>query len=162
MICPIDRRAGSAPAVADKNRRSRHPLASEVRWRLPERGHPSHDTPRASDESAAGAFIVEIAGTLIEETFAEAFGMRYVRLIVTAHDEHWLDAAQRAVAGYASSIIACDAEIGLEQPLAADATPDGRPGIALLAFGFSADCARQGDRQSDRPVLDDLPHHGSL
>ena len=82
---------------------------------------------------------VEIAGTLVEDTFAEAFGMRYVRLIVTAHDEHWLDAARRAVAGYGSSIIACDAEIGVEQPLSADATPDGRPGIALLAFGFSAD-----------------------
>ena len=82
---------------------------------------------------------MEIAGTLIADTFAEAFGMRYVRLIVTAHDEHWLDAACRAVAGYASSIIACDAEMGLEQPLPPDATPDGRPGIALLAFGFSAD-----------------------
>jgi formylmethanofuran--tetrahydromethanopterin N-formyltransferase len=82
---------------------------------------------------------VEIAGTLVEDTFAEAFGMRYVRLIVTAHDAHWLDAAERAVAGYGSSIIACDAEIGVEQHLAADATPDGRPGIALLAFGFSAD-----------------------
>ncbi len=82
---------------------------------------------------------MEIAGTLVEETFAEAFGMRYVRLIVTAHDEHWLDAAQRAVAGYGSSIIACDAEIGLEQTLSAGVTPDGRPGIALLAFGFSAD-----------------------
>ncbi len=82
---------------------------------------------------------MQIAGTVIVDTFAEAFGMRYVRLIVTAHDEHWLDAAARAVAGYGSSIIACDAEIGVEQPLAADATPDGRPGLALLAFGFSAD-----------------------
>ncbi len=82
---------------------------------------------------------MEIAGTVIADTFAEAFGMRYVRLIVTAHDEHWLDAAQRAVAGYGTSIIACDAEIGVERPLAADATPDGRPGMALLAFGFSAD-----------------------
>jgi len=105
---------------------------------------------------------VEIAGTLVEDTFAEAFGMRYVRLIVTAHDEHWLDAAQRAVAGYGSSIIACDAEIGLEQPLAADATPDGRPGIALLAFGFSADGLAQGHRQPDRPVFDDLSHDGRL
>jgi formylmethanofuran--tetrahydromethanopterin N-formyltransferase len=82
---------------------------------------------------------VEIAGTLIVDTFAEAFGMRYARLIVTAHDEHWLEAAARAVAGYGTSIIACDAEIAVEQPVAADATPDGRPGLALLAFGFSAD-----------------------
>jgi formylmethanofuran--tetrahydromethanopterin N-formyltransferase len=82
---------------------------------------------------------VEIAGTVIDDTFAEAFGMRYLRLIVTAHDQHWLDAAQRAVAGYGTSIIACDAEIAVEQSLSPDATPDGRPGMALLAFGFSAD-----------------------
>ena len=45
----------------------------------------------------------------------------------------------REFAGYSSSIIACDAEVGVEQHLPADATPDGRPGVALLAFGFSAD-----------------------
>jgi formylmethanofuran--tetrahydromethanopterin N-formyltransferase len=82
---------------------------------------------------------VEIAGTTVEDTFAEAFGMRYVRLVVTAHDSYWLDAAARAVAGYGSSIIACDAEIGIEHSLSPEATPDGRPGMALLAFGFSAD-----------------------
>ena len=34
-------------------------------------------------------------GVSIKDTFAEAFRMRYVRLVVTAHDEHWLDAAVR-------------------------------------------------------------------
>ena len=82
---------------------------------------------------------MEIAGTIIEDTFAEAFRMRYVRLVVTAHDEHWLDAAVREFAGYSTSIISCDAEIGVETPLAREATPDGRPGVALLVFGFSAD-----------------------
>ena len=36
---------------------------------------------------------MDLSGTRIEDTFAEAFRMRYVRLIVTAHDEYWLDAA---------------------------------------------------------------------
>ncbi len=38
---------------------------------------------------------MEILGTRIDDTFAEAFRMRYVRLIITAADEHWLDAAVR-------------------------------------------------------------------
>ncbi|HAO00091.1 MAG TPA: formylmethanofuran--tetrahydromethanopterin N-formyltransferase [Planctomycetaceae bacterium] len=73
------------------------------------------------------------------DTFAEAFDMRCTRLIVTADDLHWLDAALRSVAGYASSVIGCDAEVGVERRLNEEETPDGRPGAAVLAFGFSAD-----------------------
>ncbi len=80
---------------------------------------------------------MEISGTRIEDTFAEAFRMRYVRLVVTAHDDHWLDAAVREFTGYSSSIISCDSETGLERRLDASETPDGRPGAALLVFGFS-------------------------
>jgi formylmethanofuran--tetrahydromethanopterin N-formyltransferase len=80
-----------------------------------------------------------IGPTLILDTFAEAFGMRYARLIVTADDEHWLDCALREACGYGSSVIGCDAEVGVERRLAADETPDGRPGAAILAFGFSVD-----------------------
>jgi formylmethanofuran--tetrahydromethanopterin N-formyltransferase len=81
---------------------------------------------------------VKIGQTLILDTFAEAFRMRYARLVVTAHDAHWLAAACRSVTGYATSIIACDAEAGVERLLGAHETPDGRPGAALLAFGFSS------------------------
>jgi formylmethanofuran--tetrahydromethanopterin N-formyltransferase len=83
--------------------------------------------------------VLKIGETEIVETFAEAFRMRYVRLIVTAHDEHWLDAAAREFTGYASSVIACDAEAGIERALSGDETPDGRPGLAFLVFGFSTD-----------------------
>jgi formylmethanofuran--tetrahydromethanopterin N-formyltransferase len=65
--------------------------------------------------------------------------MSYTRLVITAHDEHWLQAAVYEATGYSSSIIACDAETGLEGWLAPDQTPDGRPGAAVLLFGFSAD-----------------------
>jgi formylmethanofuran--tetrahydromethanopterin N-formyltransferase len=82
---------------------------------------------------------VNVGPTLIDDTFAEAFGMRYCRLIVTAADDHWLDAAVREFAGYSSSVIACDAEIGVERFLDPQETPDGRPGVAVMAFGFSAD-----------------------
>jgi formylmethanofuran--tetrahydromethanopterin N-formyltransferase len=82
---------------------------------------------------------MKLGSTLIDDTFAEAFRMRYIRLIVTAHDDYWLQAAVTEFSGYASSIIACDAEAGLERRLSADETPDGRVGAALLAFGFSAE-----------------------
>ena len=82
---------------------------------------------------------MQLGDTLIEDTFAEAFGMRFTRLIVTAADDFWLDAAVREFTGYSSSVIACDAEIGLERRLVPDETPDGRSGVAILAFGMSAD-----------------------
>lgn len=81
---------------------------------------------------------LRIGHTIIEDTFAEAFGMKYTRLIVTAHDDYWLNAAVREFTGYSSSVIACDLEAGLDSFIPADQTPDGRPGAALLAFGFSA------------------------
>ncbi|MCH8044304.1 MAG: formylmethanofuran--tetrahydromethanopterin N-formyltransferase, partial [Planctomycetes bacterium] len=46
---------------------------------------------------------MQVGPTTIDDTFAEAFGMRYARVLVTAHDEHWLDAAVRELSGYGSS-----------------------------------------------------------
>ncbi|RIK82135.1 MAG: formylmethanofuran--tetrahydromethanopterin N-formyltransferase, partial [Planctomycetota bacterium] len=61
------------------------------------------------------------------------------RLVITAHDAHWLDAAVREFTGYSASVIACDAECGLERWVAPHLSPDGRLGAAVLAFGFSTD-----------------------
>lgn len=65
--------------------------------------------------------------------------MRFARLIVTAEDKHWLQAAVNEFTGYSSSVIACDAETGLEVFNPPESTPDGRTGASLLAFGFSDD-----------------------
>jgi formylmethanofuran--tetrahydromethanopterin N-formyltransferase len=80
-----------------------------------------------------------LGSTLILDTFAEAFRMRYARLIVTAADSHWLDAALREFCGYGSSVIGCDAEVGVERFVDGDESPDGRPAAAVMAFGFSTD-----------------------
>ena len=80
-----------------------------------------------------------IGSTQISDTFAEAFRLRYARLVVTAHDSHWLDAAVRAACGYGTSVIGCDAEAGLETLIPPEATPDGRPGAAIMLFGFSSE-----------------------
>ncbi|NOY43340.1 MAG: formylmethanofuran--tetrahydromethanopterin N-formyltransferase [Planctomycetes bacterium] len=82
---------------------------------------------------------MQLGSTLIVDTFAEAFRMRFVRLIITAADDYWLDVALRETTGYGSSVIGCDAEIGVERLLPTNETPDGRPGAAVLAFGFSTD-----------------------
>jgi len=82
---------------------------------------------------------VKLGSTFVDDTFAEAFGMSYTRLVVTAHDEYWLEAAVREATGYSSSVIACDAEAGIERRLPVGQTPDGRPGAAILIFGFSQD-----------------------
>jgi len=85
------------------------------------------------------AETTRINSTLIEDTFAEAFDMKYTRLIITAHDAYWLEAAVREFTGYSSSVIACDLEAGLDCWLDQNETPDGRLGAAVLAFGFSKD-----------------------
>lgn len=82
---------------------------------------------------------MHIGPTLVVDTFAEAFRLRFARLVITAHDAHWLDAAIRAACGYGTSVIGCDAEVGVERRIAAEDTPDGRPGATLLLFAFSTE-----------------------
>ncbi len=82
---------------------------------------------------------MHLGPTEIVDTFAEAFRLRYTRLIVTAHDDYWLDAAVKEAAGYSSSVIGCDCEAGLERKLPPDETPDGRAGASLLLFSFSSE-----------------------
>jgi formylmethanofuran--tetrahydromethanopterin N-formyltransferase len=80
---------------------------------------------------------MEINGVDIEDTFAEAFPMVATRAIITAASSRWAEIAARAATGYATSVIACDAEAGVERWLAPHETPDGRPGASLLFFSFS-------------------------
>ena len=82
---------------------------------------------------------MHLGPTLVVDTFAEAFRLRFARLMVTAHDDHWLDAAIRAACGYGTSVIGCDAEVGVERRIAVEDTPDGRPGATLLLFAFSTE-----------------------
>jgi formylmethanofuran--tetrahydromethanopterin N-formyltransferase len=78
-------------------------------------------------------------GGLVADTFAEAFPMTAARVIVTADSPNWAHIAATTMTGYATSVIACDAEAGIERQLAAEETPDGRPGYSILVFAFSRD-----------------------
>jgi formylmethanofuran--tetrahydromethanopterin N-formyltransferase len=86
---------------------------------------------------------VQINGTEIEDTFAEAFPMTAARLVVTAATERWARAAAASATGYAASVIGCDAEAGVERELTPDETPDGRPGVSLLLFAFHRDALQK-------------------
>lgn len=79
----------------------------------------------------------------IEDTFAEAFPMTAARLIVTAESAHWAAVAGQVVTGYASSVIGCDVEAGVERTLNEEETVDGRPGVSILMFGFSRDALQK-------------------
>jgi formylmethanofuran--tetrahydromethanopterin N-formyltransferase len=81
---------------------------------------------------------MEIRGVLIEDTFAEAFSMRVARVIVTAANDRWLRAATDKFTGFATSVIACKCEAGVERWLTPAETPDGRPGASILLFTMAS------------------------
>src|SRR5262249_54105481 len=69
--------------------------------------------------------------------------MTAARLVVTAETPAWAQTAGQVTTGYASSVIGCDAEAGVERALSAEQTPDGRPGVSLLLFAFSRDALQK-------------------
>ena len=80
---------------------------------------------------------MEINGIEIENTFAEAFDMTATRIIITATEPAWARRAAEAMTGFATSVIGCGVEAGIEQFLDGEHTPDGRPGVAVLMFSIS-------------------------
>ena len=74
--------------------------------------------------------------TEVTDTFAEAFPMRYARVVITAASDTWAHEAARSMTGFATSVIGCKCEAAIERGLGAEDTPDGRPGIAVLLFAM--------------------------
>jgi formylmethanofuran--tetrahydromethanopterin N-formyltransferase len=82
---------------------------------------------------------MQIQSTEIIDTFAEAFAMWGSRVIITGETPDWAMAAARAMTGFATSVIGCKCEAGIERELAPAETPDGRPGVSVLVFSTSAE-----------------------
>ena len=78
-------------------------------------------------------------GITIDDTFAEAFGMSATGVIVTADSPKWARQAAVTMSGFGTSVIGCGVEVGIDRELTPDETPDGRPGVRVLLFGFSPD-----------------------
>jgi formylmethanofuran--tetrahydromethanopterin N-formyltransferase len=75
---------------------------------------------------------MEINGTEILDTFAEAFPVWISRVIITAETKEWAYTAAANATGFATSKIACPCEAGIEREIPAGETPDKRPGVSIL------------------------------
>jgi formylmethanofuran--tetrahydromethanopterin N-formyltransferase len=80
---------------------------------------------------------LDINGVEIEDTFAEAFKMWGARVVITAKNRKWALEAATKMTGFATSVIGCKCEAGIECEL--DQTLDGRPGVSVLLFTPSKD-----------------------
>jgi len=78
-------------------------------------------------------------GIAIDDTFAEAFGMTGLGLVITADTAKWANICATVMTGFGTSVIGAGAECGIDRELSQDETPDGRPGVRVLMFGFSPD-----------------------
>ncbi|MGA7005266.1 MAG: formylmethanofuran--tetrahydromethanopterin N-formyltransferase [Pseudolabrys sp.] len=78
-----------------------------------------------------------VNGIRVDDTFAEAFGMRATALTITAHSAAWAHQAAVTMTGFATSVIGCGCEAGIDRSLNPDETPDGRPGVRVLLFAVS-------------------------
>ncbi len=93
-------------------------------------------------------------GVTIDDEFAEAFGMKATRVIITAQNLTWAYHAAVAATGFATSVIACGCEAGIERELGPAETPDGRPGLSILIFAVSGkELAKQLERRIGQCVL---------
>jgi formylmethanofuran--tetrahydromethanopterin N-formyltransferase len=82
---------------------------------------------------------MNVNGVFIEDTFAEAFGMRGARIIITAASPRWAREAALKLTGFATSVIACKCEAAIERELGPDETPDARAGVSVLFFTMDSD-----------------------
>jgi len=93
-------------------------------------------------------------GVFIDDSFAEAFPMKATRLLITAHNLTWARHAAVSATGFATSVIACGCEAGIERELDPADTPDGRPGVSVLIFSMSGkELAKQVERRVGQCVL---------
>jgi formylmethanofuran--tetrahydromethanopterin N-formyltransferase len=95
-----------------------------------------------------------VNGVRIDDTFAEAFPMKATRVLITAQNLTWAYHAAQAMTGFATSVIACGCEAGIERELDASETPDGRPGVAAMIFAMGGKgLAKQVETRAGQCVL---------
>jgi len=100
-------------------------------------GEMSNSVERGLQPARPGT--LQRGGVRIVDTFAEAFGMRAARVVITAQSPGWARTAAQSMTGFATSVIGCKVEAGIETEISAEQTIDGRPGISVLLFAFDAE-----------------------
>jgi len=90
----------------------------------------------------------------IDDTFAEAFEMRATALVITAPTKRWAVQAATTMTGFATSVIACGCEAGIDRAMSPRETPDGRTGVRVLMFAVStSELQRQVQNRVGQCVL---------
>lgn len=80
---------------------------------------------------------MQLNGVDIKDTYAEAFGIQVSRLLVTAATKKLAKVAATEATGYATSVIGCPAEAGIDGYVPPTETPDGRPGYMIMICNSS-------------------------
>jgi formylmethanofuran--tetrahydromethanopterin N-formyltransferase len=69
---------------------------------------------------------------LIEDTFAEGFDVYAVSILITAAQKGLAEIAAIDATGFATSLIGCSTEAGIDYRVSPQKSPDGRPGVAIM------------------------------
>lgn len=75
---------------------------------------------------------MEINGVEIKDNYAEAFGIKVTRILITAATKNLAKVAATEATGYGTSVIGCPAEAGIDCYMPPTETPDGRPGYVIM------------------------------
>ena len=88
------------------------------------------------DEAQKTFTVKSSAGTTVkvQDTFAEMFPLWVGRILITAENKKWAEIAANVTTGFATSVIMAPAEAATERYLAADQTPDRRPGALVQIY----------------------------
>jgi len=77
-------------------------------------------------------------GVRIDDSFAEAFPMSGTGILITGPNMKWARQAAQTMTGFATSVIGCGCEAGIDYEVSPQDTPDGRPGVRALLFAMSS------------------------
>ncbi len=80
-----------------------------------------------------------VNGVAIDDTYAEAFGMRATAIVITGPNRKWMRQAAASMTGFATSVIGCGCEAAVDAEIPPSRTPDGRPGCRVMVFAMSSD-----------------------
>ena len=69
---------------------------------------------------------------LIEDTYSEAFDAYVASMVITAVTRDMAETAALSATGYATSVIGCGAEAGIDYHISPQHSPDGRPAVSIM------------------------------
>lgn len=79
----------------------------------------------------------------VDDTFSEVFELYYSEILVTALTKELALTIANNATGFATSIIGCDCEAGIDSIVSENESPDGRPGILFAFFSISSEKVRK-------------------